>query len=137
MAISAQIHSQEEEEKLILDIQCENPERVIGRRGQVVDALQHLVGKMTYKDRTRGKPVIVDADGYREKAVDRLKALALRMSEKAIETQNAVELNPMSAHDRRIVHMVLAEVSGVTTRSEGRGNSRRVLVEPQIVASGE
>ncbi len=132
MAVSAEVRPEDTEDKLILEICCDTPETIIGRRGQVIDALQHLVGKMTYGGRSagRGKPIIVDADGYRDKAIDRLKELAIRTSEKALETQSAVKLNPMSAHDRRIVHMALADVPGVNTRSEGNGQNRRVLVEP-------
>ena len=132
MNISADIEVFEEEDKIILDIQCDNAERIIGRRGQVVDALQHLVGKMVYRDRPggRGKPIVVDAGGYRLKHIERLESLADRMSRKAIKTQTIVELTPMSAHDRRIIHMALAEVDGVETRSEGEGEDRHVLVVP-------
>jgi spoIIIJ-associated protein len=67
--------------------------------------------------------------------VQRLEALAQRMGEKALSTQAIVPLSPMSAHDRRIVHMTLADMDGVTTRSEGEGEDRRVLVVP--VSAGD
>ena len=132
MDLAADIDIAEEEDKIILDIQCDNVERIIGRRGQVIDALQHLVGKVTYRERAgaRGKPIVVDAGGYRLKQIERLESLADRMGRKAIKTRSIVELNPMTAHDRRIVHMALAEVEGVTTRSEGEGQDRHVLVVP-------
>lgn len=136
MQIEAEVAIKEEEDRIVLDIECEQAERVIGRRGQVVDALQHLVGKMTYRDRSagRGKPIVVDADGYRAKTIERLEGLAQRMADKALETKQDVELNPMSAHDRRIVHMTIADVDGVTTRSEGTGDRRRVIVIPDSAA---
>lgn len=133
MNIDAEIEIYEEDDKFILDIKCDNAERIIGRRGQVMDALQHLVGKMSYRERgagERSKPIVLDADGYRDKHIERLEALAERVSAKVIRTQTTVELEPMSAHDRRIVHLALAEVEGVTTRSEGEGDDRRVLVVP-------
>jgi spoIIIJ-associated protein len=132
MGIQADINVNEEDDKIVLEIQCADVEQVIGRRGQVVDALQHLVSKVAYRGRSgdRGKPIVVDAGGYREKHVERLRSLALKMSEKAIRTQTTVELSPMTAHDRRIVHMALAEISGVTTRSEGEGEERHILVVP-------
>lgn len=138
MGISADINVHEEEDRIVLEIQCADVEAVIGRRGQVVDALQHLVSKVAYKERSaergergeRGKAIVVDAGGYRDKHVERLRTLALRTSEKAIRTQTTVELSPMSAHDRRIVHMALAELVGVTTRSEGEGDDRHILVVP-------
>lgn len=138
MDIDAEIDISEQDDKIILNISCDNVERIIGRRGQVIDALQHLVGKVAYRDRsgTRGKPIVVDAGDYRVKHIERLEALADRMGKKAIKTQTTVELSPMSAHDRRIVHMALADVDGVTTRSEGEGEDRHVLVVP-VASRGE
>lgn len=132
MDIDAEIEIAEEDDRIILNISCDNVERIIGRRGQVIDSLQHLVSKAIYRERTgtRSKPIIIDAGGYRLKHIERLEALADRMGKRAIKTQSIVELNPMSPHDRRIVHMALANVEGVTTRSEGEGEDRRVLVVP-------
>jgi spoIIIJ-associated protein len=133
MDIDAEIEIFEEEDKFVLDIKCDNVERIIGRRGQVMDALQHLVGKMSYRDRAMGarsKPIVIDAGGYRDKHIERLESLAERMGTKAIRTQTIIELDPMTPHDRRIVHLALAEMEGVTTRSEGEGDDRRVLVVP-------
>ena len=138
MGIAAEIATSEEDDKFILDVQCEQVERVIGRRGAVVDALQHLVAKMAYRDRSqRGKPIVVDAGNYRAKSIERLQSMAQRMAEKALESNESVELSPMSAHDRRIVHMTLAEMSGVSTQSEGSGHQRRVFVVPDPAAAAE
>lgn len=131
MGLEASIEVVDTDDNVTLDIQCDDVELLIGRRGQVVDALQHLVGKIVAKDRPgRGKPIIVDAGGYRDKHIERLQALAQRMGDKAIETGAAVKLSPMTAHDRRIVHMFLAEIQGVSTHSEGEGEDRHIVVEP-------
>jgi spoIIIJ-associated protein len=132
MGITADIDVNESDEKIVLEIQTSDPEVVIGRKGQVVDALQHLVSKVVYRERSgeKGKPIIVDAGGYRDKHVQRLEALAQRMSEKALATKQIVELSPMSAHDRRIVHMAIANIAGVASRSEGEGDDRHILVVP-------
>lgn len=137
MDIDADVDIAEQDDKIILDIDCDNVERVIGRRGQLIDALQHLVGKVSFRDRagTRGKPIIVDADGYRLKQIERLESLADRMAQKAMDSGDIVELNPMSPHDRRIVHMALADLDGVSTRSEGEGDDRHILVIPDNRAS--
>lgn len=137
MGISADIDVNESEEKIILEIQTADPEVVIGRKGQVVDALQHLVSKVVYRERSgeKGKPIIVDAGGYRDKHVQRLEALAQRMGEKALATQAIVELSPMSAHDRRIVHMAIANIPGLSSRSEGEGDDRHILVVPEAAAA--
>jgi spoIIIJ-associated protein len=134
MNIDADIEVSEEDDKIVLDIDCDDTDRLIGRRGQVIDALQHLVGKVSYRDRDReeprGKPLVVDAGGYRVKHIERLESLADRMGKKALENGSTVELDPMSPHDRRIVHMALSDMEGVTTRSEGEGDDRRILVVP-------
>jgi len=141
MGIAAKVELREEEDKRVLDVVCDvedDLQRVIGRRGQVVDALQHLVGKMLIKGKGeksekpegRGKPIVVDAGGYRQRHIERLEGLAARMAEKAMSTGQPVDLNPMPAHDRRIVHMALANVEGVSTRSEGEGDLRHIIVVP-------
>lgn len=132
MGIAADIDVNESDDKIILDVQTSDPEVVIGRKGQVVDALQHVVSKHVYRERSgeKGKPIIVDAGGYRDKHVQRLEALAAKMADKALSTKAIVELQPMTAHDRRIVHMALASIEGVSTRSEGEGDDRHILVVP-------
>lgn len=135
MGLEASIEVVDTDDNVTLDIKCDDVELLIGRRGQVVDALQHLVGKIIAKDRPgRGKPIIVDAGGYRDKHIERLQSLAQRMGQKAIDSGEAVSLSPMSPHDRRIVHMFLAEIQGVSTHSEGEGEDRHIVVEP--VAGG-
>lgn len=137
MGITADIDVNDGDDKIVLEIQTADPEVVIGRKGQVVDALQHLVSKVVYRERAgeKGKPIVVDAGGYREKHVQRLQALAQRMGEKALATQSIVELSPMSAHDRRIVHMAIAEIPGLSSRSEGEGDDRHILVVPDAAAA--
>lgn len=137
MGIAADIDVNEGDDKIVLEIQTSDPEQVIGRKGQVVDALQHLVSKVVYRERAgeKGKPIIVDAGGYRARHIERLQGMAARMAEKALATQRIVELAPMSAHDRRIVHMVIADTEGVSSRSEGEGDDRHVLVVPDALAA--
>ena len=132
MGISADIDIKDDTDKTTLEIQTQDTELVIGRRGVVIDALQHLVNKAVYKERReeKTKPLVVDAGGFRDKQVERLRSLAQRMSEKALQTKQVVELSPMSPHDRRIVHMAISEIPGLTTRSEGEGEDRHILIVP-------
>ncbi|MEP6865514.1 MAG: R3H domain-containing nucleic acid-binding protein, partial [Deltaproteobacteria bacterium] len=100
--------------------------------GVVIDALQHLVNKAVFKERSgeKGKPLVVDAGGFRDKQVERLRGIATKMAEKALQTKQIVELQPMSPHDRRIVHMAIAEIEGLSSRSEGEGEDRHILLVP-------
>src|SRR5689334_12731463 len=100
MGISADIDIKDDSDRTVLDIQTSDTELVIGRRGVVIDALQHLVNKAVFKDRgdrgdraergDRGKPLVVDAGGSRDKQVERLRSLAQRMGEKALQTKQIV-----------------------------------------------
>jgi spoIIIJ-associated protein len=138
MGISADIDIKDDTDKTILEIQTKDTELVIGRRGVVMDALQHLVNKVVYRDRTNNekvKPLVVDAGGFRDKQVERLRSLAQRMGEKALQTNQIVSLQPMTPHDRRIVHMAIAEMQGLTSRSEGEGEERHILVVPSALES--
>ena len=132
MGISADIDIKDDTDKTVLDIQTGDTELVIGRRGVVIDALQHLVNKAVFKEKRdeKTKPLVVDAGGFRDKQIERLRSLAQRMGEKALQTKQIVELQPMSPHDRRIVHMAIAEIPGLSSRSEGEGEDRHILVVP-------
>jgi len=132
MGISADIDIKDDSDKTTLEIQTQDTELVIGRRGVVIDALQHLVNKAVYKERReeKTKPLVVDSGGFRDKQVERLRSLAQRMSEKALQTKQIVELQPMSPHDRRIAHMAISEIPGLTTRSEGEGEDRHICIVP-------
>jgi spoIIIJ-associated protein len=132
MGISADIDIKDDTDKTVLEIQTGDTELVIGRRGVVIDALQHLVNKAVYKERReeKTKPLVVDAGGFRDKQVERLRQIAQKMGEKALQTNQIVELQPMTPHDRRIVHMAIAEMPGLSSRSEGEGEDRHILVVP-------
>ena len=138
MGISADIDIKDDTDRTVLEIQTGDTELVIGRRGVVIDALQHLVNKAVFKEKRdeKTKPLVVDAGGFRDKQVERLRGIAQKMSEKALETKQVVELQPMSPHDRRIVHMAISEIPGLTTRSEGEGEDRHICIVP-IVAAAE
>lgn len=132
MGISADIDIKDDTDKTVLEIQTQDTEIVIGRRGVVLDALQHLVNKAVFKEKRdeKQKPLVVDSGGFRDKQVERLRSLAQRMGEKALQTKQIVELQPMTPHDRRIVHMAIAEIPGLSSRSEGEGDDRHILVVP-------
>src|ERR1700753_4143205 len=109
MGISADIDIKDDTDKTVLEIQTKDTELVIGRRGVLMAPLQHRANRVVYRDRTgdRTKPLVVDAGGFRDKQVERLRSIAQKMGEKALQTKQIVELQPMTPHDRRIVHMAI------------------------------
>jgi spoIIIJ-associated protein len=104
---------------------------IIGRRGQTLDALEHLVNRVVFRDDTEhGVRVALDVEGYRQRRQESLEQLALRLAAKARATGRLVTLNPMSPRDRRIVHLTLQSDPSVTTRSEGEGHYRKLVIVP-------
>jgi spoIIIJ-associated protein len=107
---------------------------LIGRHGQTIDAIQYLATAIVFRGRyEERKPVIVDAAGYRDRRQATLDALALRMAEQASATGQRVELEPMTAVERKIVHEKLKDDPEVETLSEGTEPNRFVVVLPRHV----
>ncbi|MCB0221757.1 MAG: KH domain-containing protein [Chrysiogenetes bacterium] len=114
-----------------LEIQGETGGLLIGRRGQTLDSIQFLLNKMVYREEVGSSPRIqIDIEGYRARRADALENLALRMAAKARNQGRALRLEPMAAHERRIIHIALEPEEGITTESEGRGEHKRVVIIP-------
>ena len=130
MGLDAEVAGREDEERITLDIAGAESGLVIGKKGQTLDALQFLVNKIVNRDAEGRKPILLDSEGYRSRREESLVELAHRLGEKARRTNRTVTMSPMSPHDRRIIHLTLDKVPGVTTRSEGEGAFRRLLIIP-------
>ena len=98
----------------------------IGRRGQTIDAVQHLAQRIVFREGPSPVRVVVDADGYRQRRAESLQADAEEAAEETLRTGRPVELEPMPAAERRIVHEFLRELGGVETHSEGDEPERRL-----------
>lgn len=105
---------------------------LIGKRGQTIDALQLLCYQAAFRGLRERKRVIVDAAGYRQRRRETLEGRADRAAEQALSSNNVVEMDPMSAQERRVVHERLKERGGVETYSEGDEPHRCVVVAPLV-----
>jgi spoIIIJ-associated protein len=105
---------------------------LIGKRGQTIDAVQLLAYQAAFRGLKERKRVVVDAAGYRDRRREALVARADRAAEQALSGNHSVELDPMSAQERRVVHEHLKERSGVETFSEGDEPRRCVVVAPLV-----
>ena len=104
---------------------------LIGRHGQTIDAVQYLLNAISHRAYgDERKEVVVDAAGYRERRRTTLEALAERTAEQVRATGARVELEPMTAVERKVVHLKLKELPGVETASEGTEPNRYVVVLP-------
>ncbi|MCB9734590.1 MAG: hypothetical protein H6745_18545 [Deltaproteobacteria bacterium] len=98
---------------------------------ELLDALEHLVDKIVSDEVEDAKRVIVDSEGIKAKADEDLGASARELANRAIEQAQTFKMGPLDPRSRRIVHMTLKDVDGVTTRSEGEGVFRRVCIIPE------
>jgi spoIIIJ-associated protein len=104
---------------------------LIGRHGQTIDAVQYLANAVMWRRHPEDrKEVVVDAAGYRDRRRAALEALALRSADRALSDHEPVELEPMTAVERKVVHLRLKEYDGVETTSEGTEPNRYVVVHP-------
>jgi spoIIIJ-associated protein len=104
--------------------------RIIGKKGQVLAALQFIVNRAMNRPGIDRRYVSVDADGYRSRREDSLASMARRLGKQAISDGQIITFEPMSPRDRRVVHLALAKFEGVVTKSEGEGDDRRVQIIP-------
>ncbi len=105
---------------------------LIGKRGQTIDALQLLCYQAAFRGSRERKRVVVDAAGYRERRRETLESRADRAAEQALSGVHSVEMDPMSAQERRVVHEHLKDRAGVETYSEGDEPHRCVVVAPLV-----
>ena len=101
---------------------------IIGRRGETLDAIQHLTNYVVNKDSEKHLHISVDAEAYRSKREESLTKLAEKMAEKAIKYKRSMALEPMNSYERHVIHTALQNYEGVTTSSTGVEPNRRVVV---------
>jgi spoIIIJ-associated protein len=119
-----------------LAVQGQEAGVLIGRRGQNLEALQYLVTRIVSHRCGRPVRIIVDAGEYRRRRQESLEDLARRMAQKARQSQRPVAVGPLSAQERRVVHMTLKGEAGLTTSSRGRGELKKVVISPKAQGLG-
>lgn len=108
----------------------ENLGVIIGRRGETLDALQHLTSLAASDKDSKYYRIMLDTENYREKREKTLQSLAKRTAASAIKSGRQRSLEPMNPYERRIIHTAVQEVEGVSSHSVGEGNRRHVVITP-------
>ncbi|MCX6003225.1 MAG: protein jag [Chloroflexi bacterium] len=116
---------------IAFNIEGEDLGILIGRRGQTLSSLQYMVRLVVGHQTNTWIPIVIDAEGYKQRRYDALKVLAQRMAEQVKTKGVPFTLEPMPAYERRIVHMALADNPAVYTESIGEGESRKVVIHPK------
>lgn len=101
---------------------------LIGRRGETLDAIQHLTNYAVNRGSDKHMHISVDAESYRAKREESLVRLAEKMAAKAIKYKRSMALEPMNSYERHVIHTALQDYEGVTTSSTGTEPNRRVVV---------
>ena len=113
-----------------IEITGRDADHLIGKKGQTLAALQFLANRVINRPNKVRRHILIDADGYRSRREGALSTMAMRLGKQAVQEGKIITFEPMSAQDRRIVHLALAKFPGVVTKSEGRGSTRRVQIIP-------
>jgi len=126
-----QVQGEKPDLRLILDIRGDDLGILIGRQSETIDALQYITRLVVSREVERRFNLIVDVEGYKARRENQLVQLAKRMAERVASTRKSVALEPMPAHERRLVHIALRDHPTVTTESVGRGDRRKVTIIPK------
>ena len=129
--------SEEDGDSVKIDVKTTNSARVIGKRGDVLDAIQTIAGAYANIGRDEYKKVIVDCENYRTQREETLKTLALKLAKSALETGRRMSLEPMTPYERRIIHATLMDNADVKTISEGKEPLRYIVVIPNNAKPGD
>jgi spoIIIJ-associated protein len=130
LGLHATVDIVETEDEIRATVNGDDLGLLIGKHGTTIDALQHLAFRAAFKGDGLRKQVTVDAAGYRERREGALHRMADRAAAEALRYSRPVELEPMRATERKIVHTYLSERSDVETHSEGDEPDRRLVVSP-------
>jgi spoIIIJ-associated protein len=131
LGVEARIDVEEDDETITVTCRAVDAGLFIGRHGQTIDAVQYLVNAIAHRSHgdTR-KEVVVDAAGYRERRRVALESIAVRTAADVVRSGERAELEPMTAVERKVVHLTLKDAEGVSTASEGTEPNRYVVILP-------
>jgi spoIIIJ-associated protein len=130
--LEASVEVDEDDEQIVGRVDGEDVGLLIGRRGQTIDAVQLICYRAAFRGRPERKRVVVDAAGYRDRRRESIERQADRAADRALKTAKEIELEPMTATERRVVHQHLKDRAGVETFSEGEEPERCVIVAPLL-----
>ena len=128
MELEAEVSSSTEGDSAFLDVVGEGLGVLIGRRGQTLDALQEVTRTAVQRRLRSRARLLVDVEGYRARRRSSLADYAREIAERAKERGTEIELEPMTAYERKVVHDAVAEIDGASSFSEGEEPNRKVVV---------
>jgi len=119
------------DEEIVYNIKGDGTGRIIGKHGEVLDALQYIINKIANKSSPSRKRIVLDSEGYQDRRIESIAKIAMKCSEKVKRYKKPITLSPMNARDRRIVHITLQNERSITTKSLGDGYFKKVMIIPK------
>jgi spoIIIJ-associated protein len=130
LGLRGSVDIEETDDEIRATVNGEDLGLLIGKHGSTIDALQHLAFRAAFRGRSDRKQVVIDAAGYRERRENALQRMADRAAAEALRYDRPVELEPMRAAERKLVHTYLSRRTDVETHSEGDEPDRRLVITP-------
>lgn len=124
-------YAQDRENPITLDVVGDDLSILIGRQGEVLNALQYIARLIVSREVEHWVNLVVDVERYKQRRANSLQQLAQRIAERVARTRQPVALEPMPPHERRVIHITLRDHPTVTTQSVGRGDRRKVTIIPK------
>ncbi len=126
----------EKTDRILFLVQCDDGDVLIGKDGEILEALQHLLRLAVARKFKHNLKLLVDINGYRERRKKALTLMAKRLADKAKRSGKQFKTDPLNPYERRIIHTLFKHNKGITTKSEGEGHIKRVVLTPTGIPFG-
>ena len=126
--VEATVKAEVSNGKIMMNIEGDASGILIGRKGKTLDALEYLVNRIINNTSDKKIKVIIDSENYRQRHIESLTQLALKIGEKVKKEKKSLSTGPLNPHDRRIVHLALKSDEQLDTRSRGEGLMKKVVI---------
>lgn len=117
-------------DRMLFLIQCDNGDVLVGKDGEILESLQYILRLAVAKKFKQNLKILIDINGYRERRKKALTIMAKRLADKVKRTGRKLKTDPLNPYERRIIHTLFKHNKGVTTKSEGEGHIKKVIISP-------
>jgi spoIIIJ-associated protein len=130
LSISFRVRVAKQDNRLLFHVESDGADVLVGKDGEALEATQYLLKLAMAKRFKQGHKITIDIDGYREQRKKTLTIMAKRLSDKAKKSRKSIKTKPLNPYERRIIHTLFKNDRGVTTKSEGEGHTKQVIISP-------
>ncbi len=123
-------------DRMLFLIQCDNGDVLVGKDGEILESLQYILRLAVAKKFKQNLKILIDINGYRERRKKALTIMAKRLADKVKRTGRKMKTDPLNPYERRIIHTLFKHNKNVTTKSEGEGHIKKIIISPTGNAQG-